>query len=141
MQISISEIINKLASLKTNKKKIEWIHENDSTPLRIVLRLTYDSSVEFLIPNTAPPWKKNAYVGVEGMLYKEARRLRIFVKGCGYDQLKQVKRETLFITLLEDVNNDDAILLTKMITQKPFKGLTVKVLLEALPDLFQMKLA
>jgi len=140
MQVSISEIIDKLPKLKTKQEKIDHLRAHDSVPLRIVLRLNYDKNIEFLIPDTPPPWKKNAYIGVEGMLYKEARRLRIFIKGCGYDNLNQVKRETLFINLLEDIDNKDAKLLCKMITQKPFTGLTIKVVEEAFPNLFDMKL-
>jgi hypothetical protein len=140
MRLSISEIVNKLAEMKNKDEKIAWLRKYDSIPLRIVLRLMYDERVEFLIPNTPPPWKKNAYVGVEGMLYKEARRLRIFVKGGGYDSLNQVKRESLFISLLEDLDNNDAELLCQMIAQKPVKGLTRKTLEEAFPDLFNSSL-
>jgi hypothetical protein len=49
--------------------------------------------------------------------------------------LKPIKREQLFISLLEDVDNDDAETLAQMITQKPFKGLSKKVIQEAFPDL------
>lgn len=140
IRLSISEIVNKVSELKTKEEKIAWLRKNDNIPLRIVLRLMYDENIEFLIPNTAPPWKKNAFVGVEGMLYKEARRLRIFVKGGGYESLNQVKRENLFISLLEDVDNNDAELLCQMIAQKPVKGLTRKTLEEAFPDLFTSKI-
>lgn len=140
IRLSISEIVNKVSELKTKEEKIAWLRKNDNIPLRIVLRLMYDENVEFLIPNTAPPWKKNAFVGVEGMLYKEARRLRIFVKGGGYESLNQVKRENLFISLLEDIDNNDAELLCQMIAQKPVKGLTRKTLEEAFPDLFTTKI-
>lgn len=140
IRLSISEIVNKVSELKTKEEKIAWLRKNDNIPLRIVLRLMYDENVEFLIPNTAPPWKKNAFVGVEGMLYKEARRLRIFVKGGGYESLNQVKRENLFISLLEDIDNNDAELLCQMIAQKPVKGLTRKTLEEAFPDLFTSKI-
>lgn len=140
IRLSISEIVNKVSELKTKEEKITWLRKNDNIPLRIVLRLMYDENVEFLIPNTPPPWKKNAFVGVEGMLYKEARRLRIFVKGGGYESLNQVKRENLFISLLEDVDNNDAELLCQMIAQKPIKGLTKKTLEETFPDLFTTKI-
>ena len=136
IRLSISEILNKLSEIKNKDEKVTWLRKHDSVPLRTILRLMYDERVEFLIPNTPPPWKKNAYVGVEGMLYKEARRLRIFVKGGGYDSLNQVKRESLFISLLEDVDNSDAELLCQMIAQKPVKGLTKKTLEEAFPNLF-----
>jgi hypothetical protein len=135
MQLSLAEIINKATELTAKQEKIDWLRKNDSVPLRTVLKCMYDKSVEFLIPNTPPPWKKNNYIDVQGMLYKEARRLRIFIKGGGYDDLKQIKREQLFISLLEDIDNDDAELLCKMIAQKPLKGLPRSIVVEAFPDL------
>ena len=134
MKLSISEIVNKAAELKTEKEKIAWLQQNNNTPLRMVLKYTYDPNVEFLVPDTAPPWKKHAYVGVEGMLYTEARRLKIFIKGGGYDNLNQVKREQLFISLLEDIDNEDAELLCKMIAKKPLKGLTKGVVKASFPE-------
>jgi hypothetical protein len=135
MKLSIAEILNKATQLKTKEEKIEWLRKNDNIPLRTIIKNMYDKSVEFLIPNTPPPWKKNKYIDVQGMLYKEARRLRIFIKGGGYDDLKQTKREQLFISLLEDIDNDDAELLCKMIAQKPLKGLPRSIVVEAFPDL------
>jgi hypothetical protein len=135
MLLSISEIINKATEQKTKEDKIAWLQKNDSVPLKTVIRFMYDSTIEFLIPDTPPPWKKNGYIGVEGMLFKEARRLKIFVKGGGYDNLDQVKRERLFISLLEDIDDNDAELLVKMIAQKPLKGLSRAVVQEAFPGL------
>jgi len=139
MRLSLAEIVNELPKLSKKQDKIDWLRKYDSIPLRQVLRLTYDKSIEFLIPNTAPPWKKNDYIGVEGMMYNEARRLRIFIKGGGYDNLNVLKRENLFISLLEDVDNADAELLCKMIEQKPLKGLTAKTLEEAFPNIYDTK--
>ena len=139
MKLSIAEIVNKATELKTVEEKVEWLRKHDNPALRTVLKYTYDKNVEFLIPNTAPPWKKNQYVGVEGMLYAEARRLRIFVKGGGYDNLNKVKREQLFISLLEDVDNADAELLCKMIEQKPLKGLSKNVVVTAFPQEFPLE--
>ena len=132
---SLSEIVTKATELKTNEETIAWLRKNEGVPLKTILKYMYDPRVEFLIPDTPPPWKKNGYVGVEGMLYKETRRLRIFIKGGGYDQLDKVKREQLFISLLEDVDDKDAELLCKMIAQKPLKGLSRAVVAEAFPDL------
>lgn len=137
MKLSISEILNKLSTLKKKNEKIDWLRKNASQPLRSVLRLMYDKRVEFLLPETPPPWNKNSLVGVEGLFYTEARRLKIFVKGGGYDNLAQAKRESLFIGLLEDIDNGDADLLANhLISQKPVKGLTLGTLEEAFPDLF-----
>ena len=138
VRISISEIINKIPELKSTPEKIDWLRKNDNPALRSIIKYTYDKNVEFLVPNTPPPWKKNEFEDeAKSLLYKEARRLKIFIKGGGYDQLKQVKREQLFISLLEDIDNDDAELLCVMISKKPFKGLTVKTVNEAFPGLIE----
>lgn len=136
VKISISEIINKLPEIKATNEKVEWLRKHENVALRTIIKYTYDSSVEFLLPNTPPPWNKNEYEDeAKSLLYREWRRLKIFVKGGGYDNLNQVKREALFISLLEDVDNEDAELLCKMIAQKPFKGLTKKTVEEAFPGL------
>ena len=135
MKLSISEIVNKATEIDTREQKVEWLKSNDNAALRIVLNIMYNKNIKDLLPTTAPPWKKNDYVGVEGMLYKEARRLKIFVEGGGYDNLNQVKREQLFIKLLEDIDNNDAELLVKMIAQKPLKGLSRRAVSEAFPEL------
>lgn len=135
MKLSISEIVNKAKELKPNNKKVEWLKENDSQPLRIVLKIMYDKNMQVLLPDSKPPYKESEVVGSEGMLYKEARRLKIFIKGGGYDGLDQVKREQLFISLLEDVDKDDAKLLVDMIKQKPLTGLPASVIKEAFPEL------
>jgi len=138
IRISISEILTKTQELKKADDKVNWLRQNDNAALRIILKYTYDSSVKFLIPDTPPPWNKNEFEDeAKSLLYREARRLKIFVEGGGYDSLNQIKREQLFISLLEDVDNDDAETLCTMITKKPFKGITKKVVVEAFPDLIE----
>lgn len=133
---SISEIINECSAHKAPKDKIKALRENDNVPLRTILSYTYDKGIEFLVPDSPPPWKPNEYEDeAKALLYTEARRLKIFIKGGGYDNLKPLKREQLFISLLEDVDNDDAKTLCQMISKKPFKGLSKKVVMEAFPGL------
>ena len=139
MLLSLAEIVTKATEQPTKQDKIDWLQKHDSVPLKTILKFMYDPSIKFLIPNTPPPWKKNSYVGVEGMLFKESRRLKIFVKGGGYDDLDQIKREQLFISLLEDIDNKDADLLCNMIAQKPLKGLSRAVIQEAFPGLIATK--
>lgn len=139
MRLSISEIVNKACKLDTDQEKIDWLKSNNNIALKTILKYTYDSSIEFLIPNTPPPWKKNGLVGIEGMLYNEARRLKIFIKGGGYDNLNKTKREHLFIGLLEAVDNNDAELLCKMIEQQPLNGLPKNVVVQAFPDIFPIE--
>jgi hypothetical protein len=135
MLLSLSEIINKAIELKTVDEKVEWLVKNNSISLRTILKIMYDKSISILLPPTAPPYKESEAVGTEGMLYKETRRLRIFIKGGGYDDLNQVKRENLFIQLLQTVDKKDAKLLLKMIEQKPLTGIPTSVIQKAFPGL------
>lgn len=140
IQHSISEIVAKVATMSKTEEKVEWLQKHDSTPLRMILQSTYDKErVQWLLPDSPPPWKKNEYESeAKSMLYKEARRLKIFIKGGGYDNMNKVKRETLFIQLLQDVDNEDADMLANhCITQKPFKGLQKKTINKAFPGLIK----
>ena len=135
-RVPISEIVKKAGALRSKQEKVKWLQNNDSVPLRIILRLWYDENIEFLVPDTPPPYNKNATSDEGMMLYHEARKLRIFVKGGGYDNLQQAKREQLFIGMLEDVCDDDSEMLCQMITREKVKGLTKQTLEDALPRLF-----
>jgi len=135
MITSLSEIVNTACEKPTKKETVEYLKSKESVPLKTILNIMYNKNVKVLLPQSRPPWKKNDYIDVQGMLYKEARRLRIFIEGGGYDNIDQVKRENLFIKLLEDVDNDDAELLVNMIMQKPLKGLSRQAVSEAFPDL------
>jgi len=137
IRLSMSEVLSELPKKKTKADKVAWLRENENIPFRNVLRLIYDESIEFLLPDTAPPWKENQFEDeAKTMLYREARRLKIFIRGGGYDDMKPVKREQLFIKLLEDIDNDDAKLLAhNMLSHTKVKGLTLPTLLEAFPDL------
>jgi hypothetical protein len=132
MRLSIAEIIDKACELKSREEKVEWLKANNSVALRNILISMYDKSkIEFLIPNTAPPYKPSEAHDIHGALLREARKLKYFIKGMGHDEMKQLVRERVFIELLETVDKRDAELLIKMIKQKPLKGLTVKTINDA----------
>lgn len=135
MRLSIAEIVTKASNEKKVADKVRVLQENNSVPLQSILKYTYDESVEFLVPDSEPPYKPSESHEGQGMLYSEARRLRIFVKGGGYDNLNQYRREVLFVEMLESVHADDAKLLIKMICDRKFKGLSLKTVTTAFPEL------
>ena len=134
---AISDILNRIATTKGTAAKVLALQEVDSVQLKQVLRLIYDDTIEFLLPDTPPPYKENDLVDLDTLLYREARRLRIFFKGGGYDNLKKERRETLFIQLLEDLHPSDAKILSEnMLSHTPLKGLTKKTVESAFPTIF-----
>jgi hypothetical protein len=132
MVMMLSEIINKTCELKTREEKVEWLKKNDSPALRNILIAMYDKKkIKFLIPNSEPPYTPSQAHENQGALFREARKLKYFVEGFGGENVQKIKREQIFIEMLETVHREDAKLLIDMIKQKPYKGLTAKVINEA----------
>lgn len=141
MRHTLYEIIEKATSLP-RKEAIDWLKKNDSVPFRQILRFIYDQDLKILLPTSIPPFKKTSVPEEERMflVFNEARRLKIFIEGYGYDNLAKLKREMLFCEILENIHPKDAEILGQGLLRKPIKGLTDKMVIEAFPDLFQTKL-
>ena len=78
---SLAEIIESAGEMKTKKEKIAYLLEKNSKPLRNILKVTYDKSMELNIPSSAPPYVPSEMPDSHGMLFRETRKLPYFVKG------------------------------------------------------------
>lgn len=133
----ISKIFEDVAAIKTKKDRVNFLksHAPNKTMLRL-LKYTFDPNIEFDLPPGSPPFEKNEILEEDDSgLYQEDRRLYLFVKG-GKPELHPIKRETLFIQVLESINPKEAELLLAVKEKKlPYKGLTKAVVQEAFPNL------
>ena len=134
MQLSISEILDKVSKMKTKSEKVKWLKQNEAKPLKTVLKAMYCPSLKCLLPEGAPRYTPSEAVDDHGMLYRNSKRIPYFYEGIGTN-VKPMKREQLFIQLLETVNKDDALLLIDMKDGKRVKGLTAKTINEAFSNL------
>jgi hypothetical protein len=134
MQIGLAEFLEKVGKLKRTQEKIDALAANDSLPLRIILQACYDPNVVWLLPPGTPPYKANDLVDQEHILIKETEKLRYYIKGF-YDDLPQLKRETMFVQLLENIAPKDAELLCTIKDKKPIKGITLEHVTKGLPGL------
>jgi hypothetical protein len=134
MQIGLAEFLEKVGRLKRTQEKIDALAANDSLPLRIILQACYDPNVVWMLPPGVPPYKPNDLVDQEHILIKETEKLRYYIKGF-YDDLPQLKRETMFVQLLENIAPKDAELLCTIKDKKPIKGITLEHVTKGLPGL------
>lgn len=127
MVVSIAEIIKTTRELKTRDEKVAYLKANESDALKFILRIMFDrKNIKLMIPDSPPPYTPSTYHDNHGAMYNQARKLRYIVQGLGAENLTQMKREQLFIEILETVHRDDALVLLDMIAQpRDFKGLTV----------------
>ena len=132
----LHEILVKVNNAKDKAKKIEVLRENDSVPLRQVLKGAFDPNIEWLLPKgTDVPYTVNdAPIGTEHtLLSQEAKRLYLFTKG-GDNTLTQNKRETLFIQMLEGLSAEEAKFLITVVNKRvnnEYKGFTANLVKEA----------
>jgi hypothetical protein len=140
MKLSYTGIFEDAMKQKTRQGKIEKLRSYSSPMLKLILGLTYDKRVTWLLPSGTPPFKSlsdhsDGAIDFNSTL-KKARKL--FTEGGAEVEknLKQHKREDLFISTLEALDPSDAKILLGMKDRKlPFKGLTEKLVSEAFPNL------
>lgn len=136
-KLSIAEILEEAAKKKSKQEKVDYLRQNNSLPLRNILVLMYDKSKKFNIPDTAPPYTPSEFPDNQGALFKQARKLKYFVEGFAPEGIHRIKRETIFIEMLESIDKKDAELLCQMIQKKPIKGLTKATINEAFGEIIQ----
>ena len=136
---TFDSIFKRVEEAKTKQEKIQILKQNSSPVLKQILGLTYDPRVNWLLPEGTPPYTplpENA--DAEITLQYASRQFYLFIEGNSETQrnLKPIKRESLFIQLLESVNPAEVKVLLGMKERKlPYKGVTRKLVAEAFPNL------
>ena len=128
------EIFTQVNNAKDKPKKIEVLLKNDSQGLRQLLKAAFDPKITFDIPEGTPPYMANeAPAGTDHTsLLDESRKLYLFIKGGS--TIPKIKKESLFIQMLEALHKDDAEALINIKDKKlnlVYKGLTENVVKEA----------
>jgi len=139
MNKTFHQIFSEVEEAKTKKEKQEVLRKYSGPALKQVLGYTFDPNIKWLLPEGTPPFKplpKSA--DMESRLMSELRRLYLFVEGDTDAQrnLTTLRREQLFIGLLESIDPDDAKVLIGMKDGKlPYKSITKKLIAETFPTI------
>jgi hypothetical protein len=129
-------LLKEISELSSNKEKAQALSNHRfAESFKIIFRYTYDPEIKWLLPEGNPPYKPCEFLDIEGRLLSELRKLYLFVEG-GNPNLTNLRRETLFIQLLESVDPNDAKLLLAMKDKKSaFSGINKTIVRQAFPDL------
>ena len=133
------EVLDHVCKGRTRDDKINRLKKYENyMPLRDILQGAFDSRIIWNLPAGTPPYTPQ----VEGppapsTLLREHLKFKYFVKDLRVSEdLPVVKRESMFINLLESIDARDAECVVNMVNKKaPMKGLTDKIVQEAFPDL------
>ena len=106
-EILLHEILEQAQGYKTEGPRIKFLKKHDTFALRTVLQLAFNKSIELDFPTGAPPYKE-----LESPIGLEPVRLKNIIKGLGNcvkgNKVPAVKKEKIFIGILEAINVNDA---------------------------------
>ena len=134
----IHEILELASKQRSKAKKIEILKEYENDALKSLFIWNFDQSIISLLPEGHVPYKENEVpVGTDHTsLRREYRQLYHFVKG-GNDGLSSLRRETMFIQMLEGLHPEEAALLC-LVKDKELQSkynITKEMVSEAYPDI------
>ena len=144
---SLPEFFQEIADEKSINRKAEILKENQSDGLLAVLRSAFDARIEWVVPDTKPPFDENPeedwskceiYLEDAAMRFgrycKFDGELTAQAKGAGFRNLAECEHE--FITVMKQLHTSEADLLVEIVNKRlPYKGLTARVVNQAWPGL------
>ena len=134
----MNEILELVDEQKTDAKKVAILKEYECDILKSLFIWNFDDSVISLLPPGTVPYKPNENpLGTDhSSLRREQRSLYNFVKG-GNDQLSTIRRETIFIQMLEGLHPKEAniIIAVKDGNLEDMYDVPFEVVEDAYPDI------
>lgn len=134
----ISEVLTDAGKIVKRDERITFLQNNKSPGLTDILRIQYDDSIVSALPAGAPNYRQDdapkdyQYT----ILNKAYTQFKYFFKGPIANEMKQIKRESLFLNLLETLHVEEAELLIAAKDKKmKYKGITKKLVCDAFPNL------
>ena len=134
----MNEVLELVSEQKSDLKKIAVLQEYECDILKSLFIWNFDDSVISLLPQGKVPYKPNENpLGTDhSSLRREQRSLYNFVKG-GNDQLSTIRRETIFIQMLEGLHPKEAdiIIAVKDGNLEDMYDVPFEVVEDAYPDI------
>ena len=134
----MNEILELVSEQKTDAKKVAILKEYECDIIKSLFIWNFDDSIISLLPEGKVPYKPNENpLGTDhSSLRREQRNLYMFVKG-GNDALSTIRRETIFIQMLEGLHPKEAdiIVAVKDGDLEDMYDVPFEVVEEAYPDI------
>ena len=134
----MNEIFDLVSQQKTDAKKVAILQEYECDILKSLFIWNFDDSVISLLPEGKVPYKPNENpLGTDhSSLRREQRNLYLFVKG-GNDSISTIRRETIFIQMLEGLHPKEAdiVIAVKDKALEDMYDIPFEVVEDAFPDI------
>ena len=134
----VHEVLELVDQQRSKAKKIDILREYADDALKSILIWNFDPTAISVLPEGHVPYKENEVpVGTDHTsLRREWKNLYHFVKG-GNDRLSAIRRETMFIQLLEGLHPEEAKIVC-LVKDKDLESkykITYDMVQQAYPDI------
>ena len=135
-EFNILETLELVGKAKTREEKRQVLIDRDNFATKALLQLNYHPDVKWYLPPGKPPYTPGQVAdSTPNSLHFEVKKLDYYVDPSPHD-LPQLRRESMFVELLERVDPNDAKLILAVKDRKlSYKGLSYKLVRDTWPDL------
>lgn len=131
----VFEVLTDAGSKRSKAQRIQILQENESWALKDVLRGTFDSTVQWILPDGDPPYTPAEVHNHPTNLLREHKKFGYFAKGGPHRDTPKFKIERMYIGMLEGIHPEDARVVINMINKESPKNITREIVKEAFPGL------
>ncbi len=135
-EFNILETLELVGKAKTREEKRQILTDRDNFATRALLQLNYHPDVKWHLPPGNPPYTPGQVAdSTPNSLHFEVKKLDYYVDPSPH-KLPMLRRESMFVELLERVDPNDAKLIIAVKDRKlSYKGLSYKLVKDTWPDL------
>ncbi len=132
----VFEVFEEVAKKRPTSDKVKVLRENDHWAVKDIIRGTYDDNIQWALPKGQVPFTACEEHNSPSNLRTQNEKLKYFAAGSTWGaKMSKMKKEQLFIGMLESIHPKDAQLVVNMVNKEKIEGLTKNVINEAFPGL------
>ena len=133
----VPAIFKEISEAKTHLEKVKILKNNRNPMVDLLMELTFSKNIKINLPEGKPPYLKTGEADLYNatLLYANRKQIELFIND-NSAHIPQIKREQLFIDLLENLDIKEADLLCEIKDKEltSYPGITKKVISKVYPD-------
>jgi hypothetical protein len=137
------EVFAELEKISSFHDRVAYLRENDSFAIKTILQCNFSPTIELDLPEGAPPFRRDV-MPADQTPARIDKAIKVLGKLARYpgqpaaSGLGKIKMETLFVNLLETVNEHDADIILAMkekTLSKKYPSIDLTLVKTAFPEL------
>ena len=135
-EFNVRETFEVIGKAKTREEKRDLLKQRENFATKAILQLNFHPAVKWFLPPGSPPYTPSTEGDMtSNSLHYEIKKMDYYTDPSPHD-LPMLRRESMFVGLLERLDPKDAKLLIDVKDGKlSYKGLTYKLVKDTWPDL------